>query len=67
LGANSGDRYLSVLKMSARGIQPRSPCSLRTRQYVARDGQSAAFDALMDRLKPVRAGRHFNRNKMSER
>jgi predicted transcriptional regulator len=36
-------------------------------QYTARSGNAREFDALMKRLRHVRAGRHFTRDEMNER
>jgi hypothetical protein len=36
-------------------------------QFTARSGGIQEFDALMKRLKHVRAGRHFSRDEMNER
>ena len=36
-------------------------------QYTARSGAGQQFDALMRRLRHVRAGRRFHRNEMNER
>ncbi len=36
-------------------------------QYTAQAGDSRQFDALMDRLRHVRAGRRFTRDEMNER
>ena len=36
-------------------------------QYVTRAGRAQEFDALMKRLRHVRAGRRFTRDEMNER
>jgi predicted transcriptional regulator len=36
-------------------------------QFTARSGSTQDFDALMQRLKHVKAGRHFSRDEMYER
>ena len=36
-------------------------------QYTARSGSGQEVDALMKRLRHVRAGRHFSRDEMNER
>ena len=36
-------------------------------QYTARSGSAQEVDFLMERLKHVRAGRHFTRDEMNER
>jgi predicted transcriptional regulator len=36
-------------------------------QFTARSGSSQDFDALMQRLKHVKAGSHFSRDEMNER
>ncbi len=37
------------------------------RQYTAQNGSRQEFTNLMERLKGVRAGRHFSREEMNER
>jgi hypothetical protein len=36
-------------------------------QYAAQSGSAREVDALMKRLRQVRAGRHFSRDEMNER
>ena len=36
-------------------------------QFAARNGSTQEFDALMQRLKHVKAGRRFSRDEMNER
>jgi hypothetical protein len=36
-------------------------------QFAARNGSTQEFDALMQRLKHVKAGRQFSRDEMNER
>ena len=36
-------------------------------QFTARNGSTQEFDALMQRLKHVKAGRRFSRDEMNER
>lgn len=36
-------------------------------QFAAQAGNAAEFDALMSRLRHVKAGRHFSRDEMNER
>jgi predicted transcriptional regulator len=36
-------------------------------QFTAQSGRGHEFDALMKRLKHVKAGRHFTRDEMNER
>lgn len=36
-------------------------------EYVAREGSALELQALMERLRHVRVGQHFNRDEMNER